>query len=444
MPSEVSIEPDLSFDGAKHTSTLDTVNNLGILYKSQGKLAEAEKMYERALQGTEEALCAKHTSTRLSMSTGVEYRKLDITINEIRILRLVHAPASASHAPLHCMLEYHPLASPPPYTALSYQWGNKDDTVPILVGGLTFLATRNLENALRCLRVRGNELVWADAICINQNDIAERGEQINRMGAIYQCAESVVAWLGDSTDVQNYVFPLLKRIHDTSPTLARFERPMFSKPTPALQRRIDYGNGSSVKIGANGALFYPEDHDDDFNWQPMAEFFKIPYWKRAWIIQELAFGQDLQLLCGLKSIPFDYLATTVEVFDQYASDLESLEKNTYFDNVRQIKSLRNKIQASKTVSLLEAMVCSATAESSEIKDSLYSLLSLVRSPSLRFPAVEFPALSREHRSKGEPHCCSDILRLLLVTTLSLLPAMGKLRLRRQTFFNMKNGFFHIH
>lgn len=401
-------------------------------------------MYERALQGTEEALCAEHTSTRLSMSTGVEYRKLDITINEIRILRLVYAPASASHAPLHCMLEYYPLASPPPYTALSYQWGNKDDTMPILVGGLTFLATRNLENALRCLRVRGNELVWADAICINQNDIAERGEQINRMGAIYQCAESVVAWLGDSTDVQNYVFPLLKRIHDTSPTLARFERPMFSKPTPALQRRIDYGNVSSVKIGANGALFYPEDHDDDFNWQPMAEFFKIPYWKRAWIIQELAFGQDLQLLCGLKSIPFDYLATTVEVFDQYASDLESLEKNTYFDNVRQIKSLRNKIQTSKPVSLFEAMVCSATAESSEIKDSLYSLLSLVRSPSLRFPAVEFPALSREHRSKSEPHCCPDILRLLLVTTLSLLPAMGKLRLRRQTFFNIKNGFFHIH
>ncbi|KAF1954406.1 HET-domain-containing protein, partial [Byssothecium circinans] len=42
--------------GPKHTSTLNTVNNLGNLYADQGKLAEAEAMYSRALQGYEEAL----------------------------------------------------------------------------------------------------------------------------------------------------------------------------------------------------------------------------------------------------------------------------------------------------------------------------------------------------------------------------------------------------
>ena len=31
--------------GPEHTSTLDTVNNLGNLYKNQGKMAEAEEMY---------------------------------------------------------------------------------------------------------------------------------------------------------------------------------------------------------------------------------------------------------------------------------------------------------------------------------------------------------------------------------------------------------------
>jgi tetratricopeptide (TPR) repeat protein len=40
--------------GPDHTSTLDTVNNLGKLYANQGKLAEAEKMYIRALHGKEE------------------------------------------------------------------------------------------------------------------------------------------------------------------------------------------------------------------------------------------------------------------------------------------------------------------------------------------------------------------------------------------------------
>ena len=49
--------------GPKHTSTLSTVNNLGLLYADQGKLAEAEAMYSRALQGKEEALGLKHTST---------------------------------------------------------------------------------------------------------------------------------------------------------------------------------------------------------------------------------------------------------------------------------------------------------------------------------------------------------------------------------------------
>src|SRR5882762_3106156 len=42
---------------------LDTVNNLGLLYKSQGKLDEAEKMYQRALQGYEKALGLENVTT---------------------------------------------------------------------------------------------------------------------------------------------------------------------------------------------------------------------------------------------------------------------------------------------------------------------------------------------------------------------------------------------
>ncbi|RII05523.1 hypothetical protein CUC08_Gglean010202 [Alternaria sp. MG1] len=49
--------------GVGHSSTLDTVNNLGNLYKAQGRLGEAEEMYERALRGKEEALGVGHSST---------------------------------------------------------------------------------------------------------------------------------------------------------------------------------------------------------------------------------------------------------------------------------------------------------------------------------------------------------------------------------------------
>jgi Flp pilus assembly protein TadD len=34
--------------GPDHTSTLDTVNNLGILYWNQGRLVDAETMFDRA------------------------------------------------------------------------------------------------------------------------------------------------------------------------------------------------------------------------------------------------------------------------------------------------------------------------------------------------------------------------------------------------------------
>jgi len=49
--------------GPDHTSTLNTVNNLGALYADQGKHGEAEKMYRRALDGYEKAWGPDHPST---------------------------------------------------------------------------------------------------------------------------------------------------------------------------------------------------------------------------------------------------------------------------------------------------------------------------------------------------------------------------------------------
>ncbi|KAK1656358.1 hypothetical protein BDP81DRAFT_364381 [Colletotrichum phormii] len=53
--------------GPDHTSTLDSVECLGILYSKQGRLKEAEAMYERALQGNEKAWGPDHTSTLLTV-----------------------------------------------------------------------------------------------------------------------------------------------------------------------------------------------------------------------------------------------------------------------------------------------------------------------------------------------------------------------------------------
>ncbi|KAI9854152.1 MAG: hypothetical protein M1813_001359, partial [Trichoglossum hirsutum] len=62
--------------GPEHTSTLSTVNNLGSLYKKQGKLAEAEAMYQRALAGYERALGPEHTSALSTVhNLGSLYKK---------------------------------------------------------------------------------------------------------------------------------------------------------------------------------------------------------------------------------------------------------------------------------------------------------------------------------------------------------------------------------
>jgi len=54
--------------GPEHTSTLDTVNNLGNLYADQGKLIEAEQMYQRALQARRRH-GVQSTRRRLTRST---------------------------------------------------------------------------------------------------------------------------------------------------------------------------------------------------------------------------------------------------------------------------------------------------------------------------------------------------------------------------------------
>jgi tetratricopeptide (TPR) repeat protein len=62
--------------GPEHTSTLDTVSDLGNLYKDQGRLEDAERMFNRALAGKEKALGPEHTSTlRTVHNLGLLYAK---------------------------------------------------------------------------------------------------------------------------------------------------------------------------------------------------------------------------------------------------------------------------------------------------------------------------------------------------------------------------------
>ncbi|GAP93142.1 putative TPR-like protein [Rosellinia necatrix] len=62
--------------GPNHTSTLELVNNLGLLYRDQGRLKEAEGMYNWALQSYLKAFGPNHVSTlELVNNLGVLYKE---------------------------------------------------------------------------------------------------------------------------------------------------------------------------------------------------------------------------------------------------------------------------------------------------------------------------------------------------------------------------------
>lgn len=85
-----------------------------------------------------------------------------------------------------------------PYEALSYVWGDPTVRETIRLDGDSVLhLTSSIADALRRVRLPGRtRAVWADQVCVNQKDKAERSHQVKLMGSVYRCAERVLVWLG--------------------------------------------------------------------------------------------------------------------------------------------------------------------------------------------------------------------------------------------------------
>lgn len=146
------------------------------------------------------------SSQQLLVWTGEIYRPL--LEGQFRVIRLLSGDASD---PIHCELEIYQLGTPkdpqkygcPLYEAISYVWGNPKDTVEILIGPerQPLLVTRNLFELLNVFRYPDKaRMMWADAVCINQADLDERGSQVAMMGAIYSTCERCDVWLGHENE----------------------------------------------------------------------------------------------------------------------------------------------------------------------------------------------------------------------------------------------------
>ncbi|SCO48095.1 uncharacterized protein FFMR_09004 [Fusarium fujikuroi] len=90
------------------------------------------------------------------------------------------------------------------FIALSYAWRPAAPHQEILFNGARMDVTRNLYDTLvqlgRCQRIRQGFKLCIDAICINQDDLTERGRQVTRMRDIYKFAWQLVIWAGREAD----------------------------------------------------------------------------------------------------------------------------------------------------------------------------------------------------------------------------------------------------
>ncbi len=115
------------------------------------------------------------------------YRRLPLGRGR-RVFRVLTLFPGADHEQLCGKLDIQDLdeTARVPYICLSYVWGNVDITEPLTVDDREVRVTANLVNCLYHLRQPKDPVVlWADAICINQQDTEEKSFQVSLMGDIY-------------------------------------------------------------------------------------------------------------------------------------------------------------------------------------------------------------------------------------------------------------------
>ncbi|PVH77386.1 HET-domain-containing protein, partial [Cadophora sp. DSE1049] len=113
-------------------------------------------------------------------------------------IRLLRVSKRIPFSGLRCQIIHVPLASAPPYESISYCWGTDPPSKSVVIDGKSMKVLDSVNEVLHYRRsFRQEKLLWIDSVCINQNDEAEKGEQIQLMRTIFSEAVGVLAWLGD-------------------------------------------------------------------------------------------------------------------------------------------------------------------------------------------------------------------------------------------------------
>jgi hypothetical protein len=192
-------------------------------------------------------------------------------------------------------------AIPPPsrydwgdYVTLSYTWGDRRLKEEICVYGQKVAVSLNLFQALKCLRDNvlhfdDNLYIWADALCINQQDTDERNVQVGRIGEIYErsvCTYSFLAGNGIEASVAEEFLTAIAQQHGKD-----------------VEETFGFLNSFDVRDSNNAR-----------KWRALNEVLAHAYWTRLWIVQELILSHPLvELRFGNSRLAYSDLEKVIDI-----------------------------------------------------------------------------------------------------------------------------------
>lgn len=222
--------------------------------------------------------------------------------DSFRLIRLPEKLNDKAPDQFSLTLETFPLDECPEYLALSYTWGpslrnaapyDTYDSRPILVNGKHLLIYPSLRDALKhTITARPGSYIWADGICINQDDLEERAEQVSIMDLIYTRATETIVWIGPETE-------RAKRGLDKIREMAK----------GAPRQIMEWGTSQT-----SGSAFVVDDQEHltrsglpsmtNEQWLDVSEIYSREWFERVWVIQEVALSRNPTVLVGDLSIPW--------------------------------------------------------------------------------------------------------------------------------------------
>ena len=240
----------------------------------------------------------------------------------LRSIRLLNLLPGILGELLEYSLEEYGLDNVPEYTAISYVWGDpllKRQTVSC--GGRRLDVTKTLYDALVKLRdVQRPRLLWADRICINQQDVTERSQQVRLMGEIFRGAAVVTISLGD--DDKGEEKEILTFVRD-------------------MVHHFDGEGDSSTWEGRKFILRDSPSRNCARNpFEGLLRLFRKPWFSRTWVVQEYGLAKMAIAMFGDQTIQFHYIgAAAVILLKSFREHLVPLQVKQTVDMVNHLYSM---------------------------------------------------------------------------------------------------------